>query len=100
MKPGTSLCHGCINRQHTAVETWQDRSIMAGLSFVLLIFAEWLTRFVFNWFVLGDAPLPPVIATQTFADGLGIAGQVAFGLFPFIMRTDSPQETWPKPPSR
>jgi hypothetical protein len=83
-----------------SVETWQDRSTMASLAFGLLIIAEWTTRFVFNRFILGDPTLPPIIATQTFTDGLGIAGQVAFGLLPFIMRTDSPQEMWPRPPTR
>jgi hypothetical protein len=82
------------------VERWQDRVTMAGVAFVLLLVAEWVTRFVFNRFILGDGTLPPVVATQSFADGLGIAGQVAFGLLPLIMRTDSPAETWPKPPSR
>jgi hypothetical protein len=69
-------------------------------AFALLLVAEWVTRFVFNRVILGDGTLPPVVATQSFADGLGIAGQVAFGLLPLIMRTDSPTETWPKPPSR
>jgi hypothetical protein len=82
------------------VETWQDRVAMAGVAFTMLLVAEWLTRFVFNRLILGDSILPPVVATQSFADGLGIAGQVAFGLLPLIMRTDSPQATWPKPPLR
>ncbi len=81
-------------------ETWEDRGVMAALSFSLLIFAEWAIRFVYDWIILGDGTLPPVVATQTFADGLGLAGQVAFGLFPLIMRTDTPQEMWPRPPSR
>jgi hypothetical protein len=83
-----------------AVERWQDRLAMSGVAFVLLLLAEWVTRFVFLRFILGDGTIPPVVATQSFADGLGIAGQVAFGLLPLIMRTDMPQETWPKPPSR
>jgi hypothetical protein len=91
-------CHWLMIRCNVA--TWQDKSVMAALAFGLLIIAEWATRFVFNRFILGDASLPPIITTQTFADGLGIAGQVAFGLFPFIMRTDSPLEMRPKPPSR
>lgn len=82
------------------VETWQQRVAMAGVAFVLLLAAEWVTRFLFNRVILGDNALPPFVATLTFADGLGIAGQVAFGLLPLIMRTDSPIETWPKPPSR
>jgi hypothetical protein len=82
------------------VAAWQDKAAMAALAFTILNFAEWITRFVFDRFILGDPTLPPIIASQTFADGLGLAGQVAFGLFPLIMRTDTPQEMWPKPPSR
>lgn len=83
-----------------SVEIWQDRAMMGSLAFALSLLAEWLTRFVFERFVLGSAVLPQPIATQSFADGLGLAGLVAFGLLPFIMRTDSPLATWPKPPSR
>jgi hypothetical protein len=83
-----------------SVETWQDRAAMGGLALTLLLLAEWLTRMIFNRLILGDPTLPPPIATLSFADGLGLAGQIAFGLFPMIMRTDSPQAMWPKPPSR
>lgn len=91
-------CHWLMIK--CAVESWQDRVSMSAIAFALLLVAEWTTRFVFNRVILGDGTLPPVVATQSFADGLGIAGQVAFGLLPLIMRTDTPQETWPKPPSR
>lgn len=82
------------------VETWQDRAAMGSLAMVFLLLAEWVMRFVFARLILGDNGFPPAIATQSFADGLGLAGQVAYGLLPMIMRTDSPQETWPKPPTR
>jgi hypothetical protein len=92
------VCHWLMIK--CGVESWQDRLAMAAEAFVLLLAAEWVTRFLFNKIVLGDGTLPPAVATQSFADGLGIAAQVAFGLLPLIMRTDSLAETWPKPPSR
>ena len=68
-------------------ETWEDRGVMAALSFSLLIFAEWAIRFVYDWIILGDGTLPPVVATQTFADGLGLAGQVAFGVLGLVAQS-------------
>ena len=72
---------GFLVRKFTIANRWQDRAIMGGIAFALLMIAETTTSSL----LFGQSIAEQVAQYREPAYALGLAGQMLFGVIPLLV---------------
>ena len=75
--------------------SWVMRALVGATAFGLLIVMEQLLAFALRHLILADTTGAALAYAWTLGDWFGLAGQIAFGLFPVLLMLNNSRATLP-----